>query len=180
MSLLVEIVWLMLPAGVANMAPVIAARLFPRWDWPVDAGLSLAGIRVFGDHKTVRGIVAGVLVGALVFVAQQRLCVRFESLREIGRLDYATATWWWGAALGLGALLGDLLKSFFKRRCGRAPGQSWFPFDQIDWMLGALLVAWPMALLDLRFVAVALLVATILSVLIKRVGYWLHLDDKPF
>ncbi|MFZ5842570.1 MAG: CDP-archaeol synthase [Pseudomonadota bacterium] len=180
MRLLLEIFWLMLPAGVANMAPVVAARLFPHWDWPIDAGVSLAGVRLFGDHKTVRGLLAGVVAGALVFIGQQLLCARFEPLRAIARLDYATASWWWGAALGLGALLGDLLKSFFKRRFGIAPGQPWFPFDQIDWMLGALLIAWPMAVLDLRLVTVALLLAAIVSLLVKRVGFWLHLDDKPF
>src|SRR4051812_27852644 len=48
-----------------------------------------------------------------------------------------------GAWIGLGALSGDLVKSFAKRRRGILPGQAWIPFDQIDWLLGALAFAAP-------------------------------------
>jgi CDP-2,3-bis-(O-geranylgeranyl)-sn-glycerol synthase len=37
-----------------------------------------------------------------------------------------------------GALLGDIIESFFKRRVGRKRGEDWIPFDQIDFILGVL------------------------------------------
>jgi CDP-2,3-bis-(O-geranylgeranyl)-sn-glycerol synthase len=46
-----------------------------------------------------------------------------------------------GFLLGLGAMAGDAAKSFFKRRLGIAPGHPWIPFDQIDFQIGALLLA---------------------------------------
>jgi CDP-diglyceride synthetase len=36
-------------------------------------------------------------------------------------------------------MTGDAVKSFFKRRLGITPGKSWFPFDQLDFVLGAIL-----------------------------------------
>jgi CDP-2,3-bis-(O-geranylgeranyl)-sn-glycerol synthase len=37
-----------------------------------------------------------------------------------------------------GALFGDITKSFFKRRVGKNRGEDWIPFDQIDFIAGAL------------------------------------------
>ncbi|MEM3153941.1 MAG: CDP-archaeol synthase, partial [Candidatus Woesearchaeota archaeon] len=44
----------------------------------------------------------------------------------------------WALAAGIGALLGDSIKSFFKRRLGILPGRPWIPFDQVDYAIGAL------------------------------------------
>jgi CDP-2,3-bis-(O-geranylgeranyl)-sn-glycerol synthase len=43
-----------------------------------------------------------------------------------------------GMTSGAGALGGDALKSFFKRRRGIAPGRPWIPADQLDFVVGAL------------------------------------------
>jgi CDP-2,3-bis-(O-geranylgeranyl)-sn-glycerol synthase len=32
----------------------------------------------------------------------------------------------------------DALKSFFKRQCNIAPAASWFPFDQVDYVIGGI------------------------------------------
>jgi len=44
-----------------------------------------------------------------------------------------------------GALIGDIIKSFFKRRIGKKRGQDWIPFDQIDFILGVLFFSFLMA-----------------------------------
>jgi CDP-2,3-bis-(O-geranylgeranyl)-sn-glycerol synthase len=41
-------------------------------------------------------------------------------------------------SLCCGALLGDVIESFFKRRIGKDRGQDWIPFDQLDFLIGAL------------------------------------------
>jgi CDP-2,3-bis-(O-geranylgeranyl)-sn-glycerol synthase len=48
-----------------------------------------------------------------------------------------------GSLLGLGAIIGDSVKSFFKRQFNVAPGSSWVPFDQIDYILGGLIFSLP-------------------------------------
>jgi CDP-2,3-bis-(O-geranylgeranyl)-sn-glycerol synthase len=178
MRTLFEIAWLILPACLANMAPVFTARLLPALKAPVDGGLTFGGVRIFGDHKTIRGLVAGALVGTLVFSMQQVLYERFGVLRELSRFDYAHTSYLLGAALGLGALGGDLVKSFFKRRVGLPPGRPWFPFDQTDWMAGALVVTWQVAHLDAIFAASALAFAVVASLLIKSASYRLGLERR--
>ena len=37
-------------------------------------------------------------------------------------------------------MVGDVLKSFYKRQRGVAPGQSWIPADQLAFAIGALLL----------------------------------------
>lgn len=133
--------WLLVPAGAANMAPVLAARLVPSWTKPIDFGCRLNGQRLFGAHKTWRGLLAGVAAASLALATLDVLAGRVPAIRRLlpdAQLDAPLLT---GAWIGLGALMGDLAKSFIKRRLGIRPGRAWFPFDQLDWLLGAILFA---------------------------------------
>jgi CDP-2,3-bis-(O-geranylgeranyl)-sn-glycerol synthase len=120
-----------LPAGIANMAPVFASRVpgLRKWNTPLDGGRAWRGIRLLGDSKTVRGLVAGILsaIAAAVIISFIFQGVYLHTNPIL-----------LGALLGLGALAGDSIKSFFKRRLRIAPGKTWFPFDQIDYILGAI------------------------------------------
>jgi len=44
-----------------------------------------------------------------------------------------------------GALMGDIIASFFKRRIGKDRGQDWIPVDQLDFILGVLFFSFLMA-----------------------------------
>jgi CDP-2,3-bis-(O-geranylgeranyl)-sn-glycerol synthase len=48
-------------------------------------------------------------------------------------------------SLCFGALLGDVIESFFKRRVGKDRGQDWIPFDQLDFLVGALIFSFLMS-----------------------------------
>lgn len=169
--------WLLLPAGAANMAPVLAAWLLPSWDLPVDFGCSLGGRRLLGNHKTWRGMIVGILAGGLVFLLQQQLAGSVPALQEIrvdpgeGRLSPLFGAW-----IGLGALCGDLAKSVVKRRLAIPPGTSWFPFDQIDWLLGALAFAAPFLPLSGGTVLVVLLAGLALHIALHALGRALGLN----
>jgi len=81
------------------------------------------------------------------------------------------------ALFGLGAIAGDLVKSFFKRRLKIAEGRPWIPFDQIDLVLGALICVSPVYALDLPRVLVLLLLTPFLHFLTNLTGYTLGLKD---
>ena len=125
------ILWYFLPAFVANMTPVFVRRV-RLLDTPVDFGVKFHGERLLGEHKTWRGLAFGVLAGTLIFLLQQCVVVPFALF------DYQQMPWILGALLSSGALLGDLLKSFIKRRIHIKPGTSWYGFDQIDYIVGGL------------------------------------------
>ena len=129
-----KLIWLMLPAYLANMSPVIIARhLFPKSKTPMDFGLKFYGKRLLGINKTWRGFLTGIVIAIIVAWLQGLAGLDWLNL-------YNYSNWLaWGFLLGFGALFGDAVKSFFKRRVGIKPGDRWMPFDQLDFVLGALL-----------------------------------------
>jgi len=125
------------PAYAANIAPVLARGHWKALAAPIDGGRRWRGQRLLGDHKTWRGIVAGVIAGVVTYAAQwwlhRRGIATALALVDYGRLGVFLP----GALLGLGTGVGDAVKSFFKRRVDIAPGASWLGFDQLDFMAGA-------------------------------------------
>jgi CDP-2,3-bis-(O-geranylgeranyl)-sn-glycerol synthase len=134
--LLVQTLYFFVPAYAANMAPVLACHLAPRWSTPIDGGRRWRGKRILGDHKTWRGLVAGVIAAVAAFELQV-LAARAGVVTTLTPFDYSDASLSIGLLLGLGTGVGDAVKSFFKRRVDIAPGSSWMGFDQLDFMVGA-------------------------------------------
>jgi CDP-2,3-bis-(O-geranylgeranyl)-sn-glycerol synthase len=133
---LLAVLWFFLPAYLANMSPVFVQGHCERWAVPIDGGRTFRGRRVLGDHKTWRGIVAGVVAGVAV-AGVQALVHAAGWLHPLALVDYGTQWWSVGLLLGLGTGVGDAVKSFFKRQVGIAPGHAWLGFDQLDFMVGA-------------------------------------------
>ena len=122
---LAQLAYLMLPVYVANMAPPFS-RYWSGWNRPISR-------RWLGEHKTVVGFALGLVAAVMTAFIQSR--VHWEG----GMLPYDQ----WlllGFATGLGAMGGDSLKSFFKRRLGIGPGRPWIPADQLDFIIGGLLM----------------------------------------
>ena len=115
-----------LPAYVANGSPVIFGR---GRRLPLDLGKKLLGKRIFGDGKTVRGTASGIILGVAVG-AIESLFLPYMLYRSI--------------ALSFGAISGDLLGSFIKRRAGIESGSGVPLLDQYGFFLFALLFALPL------------------------------------
>ena len=165
MSKVLVLLYLMLPAYCANMAAPFA-RFWPGWNRPINP-------KRLGEHKTVIGFGFGVLAALLVAWAQARIAWAGALI------DYA----WWpliGLAAGVGALGGDALKSWFKRARGIAPGASWVPADQLDFVLGALLLLWPWARWGWEDVAIILAVSFVGDIAINHIAYWLRIRDTKW
>ena len=160
---LLQLVYFMLPAYLANMAPPFL-KYWKGWNPPI-------ATRQLGAHKTVLGFAAGVGVAVFVGWVQSQLAWR-------GALVDADA--WLGLRLGFGAMAGDSLKSFVKRRVGIAPGARWIPFDQVDFVIGALVLTWPRASLSSADAAVIFAVTIAGHILVDHVGYRLRIRDTKW
>jgi CDP-2,3-bis-(O-geranylgeranyl)-sn-glycerol synthase len=143
LSDVLQVLYLFVPAYVANMVPVLAKGHFESLARPIDGGLTFRGKRVLGDHKTWRGLLAGVVAGVIAFELQH-LAHAAGPLHELALIDYPAHPVLPGLLMGLGALVGDAVKSFFKRQVGIRPGASWLGFDQLDFYLGAWLFLAPL------------------------------------
>lgn len=172
-KLLLESLYFMLPAYIANMAPVIFSFI-PFGNFPLDHGKSYRGKRFLGDHKTYRGLFSGVIVGMLVILAQWAVSTQ-EFFGEISLIPYdlwpLSRLLLFGFLISFGALAGDAIKSFFKRRIGVAPGKNWIPFDQLDFVIGALLAASILFVPPLPHIAVIIIVSPFLHALVNRLTH---------
>jgi CDP-2,3-bis-(O-geranylgeranyl)-sn-glycerol synthase len=81
--------------------------------------------------------------------------------------------------MSAGALLGDLLKSFFKRLAHRPPGTAWVPFDQIDYILGAVVATRLVVPLSWRQMGIAVAAFVLLHFIVSAAGYLLRLKERP-
>lgn len=177
--LMISVIWLLLPAGFANMAPIFAKQIFPTWNTPVDFGKTLRGKQIFGSHKTYRGLISGVIAGAIVFALQQMLYHRFLTIRILSYFNYEEVSILFGAWLGLCALLGDLVKSFFKRQLGIDPGTPWFPFDQIDWIVGSVMGLRIVLVPSFSVAVASFVIGLILHLVVKYFGFVWKLNPTP-
>ena len=172
-----RVLYFFLPAYLANMAPVLVAGHFESLARPIDGGRSLGGIRIFGDHKTWRGLLAGIVAGVAVFAAQRAIHLA-GFLHELALIDYAQADPVLpGFLLGLGTGVGDAVKSFFKRRIGIAPGASWLGFDQLDFMMGAYLFIGPLYVPPPLATLAILPVVFLGGIASSATGYWLGMKE---
>lgn len=161
-----------LPAGISNMSPVLANKipLFKAHKIPLDFGLTLRGKRVFGENKSLNGVIVGTLMGGLTAVIVSKLNAN---------TIVTVAPFWAGCLLGFGALAGDAIESFFKRQIGVKPGESWFPFDQIDYIIGALIAISLFVTLHMWLVVTVFIAYFGLHLITAYIGYKLGFKDKP-
>ncbi len=111
-----ETIWLFLPAYFANAMPVLI-----HGGGPLDAGNNwVDNKRLLGDHKTIYGTIAGITAGSLVALIQGNLVQ--------------------GVLFAFGAILGDLIFAFIKRRLGIKPGQPLPVWDQVGFIILAILL----------------------------------------
>lgn len=147
----------------ANGSPVVAKRLFgDKFVAPVDAGMIFVdGRPLLGASKTIRGVLAGVTVTALIAPL----------------LDYSIVT---GAIFGLLSLSGDALSSFVKRRLNiQSSGQA-LGLDQIPEALLPLWLLRDAFGLDLWSVLIVVGLFFVGELLLSRVMYWLGVRDHPY
>lgn len=176
-------IWFMLPAALANAAPVFAAVMpfLKKYDAPIDGGKTFQGRPLFGPHKTWRGLVSGIIVATLVLWIQQILVVNYEWARFISDgVDYSSLPLLIaGPLFGLGALGADAIKSFFKRRRGIKSGGSWIPFDQIDYIVGSVLVSLLFVTLSLTQYIWIFIIWFVMHIAVSFIGYKLGLKKSP-
>jgi len=161
---LFSLLLLVLPAYFANASPVVLGG-----GAPVDFGRKLAdGRRIFGNGKTWRGLIGGILVGTLAGIALSLFLPSLPYSIYASGSDYVLA----GFLASCGALFGDLLGSFVKRRTGMKPGRPYLLLDQLPFILCALLFLLPFGLLPAltAFDWFAILVATLV---LHAVTNWL-------
>ena len=173
---LVSALWIMLPAYVPNSAAAVLGG-----GAPIDGKRSWRdGRRIFGDGKTWRGLVLGIASG---FIAGLIL-IFLQSEFGWDFLPVLTVTSVF--LLATGALLGDLVKSFFKRRLGKNSGDPWLIADQYDLVAGAFLLtiifdySWFVSVMTVPIFIIILIITPLLHRGINFIGYITGIKKVPW
>ncbi len=113
---MLETIYIYLPAYIANATPVLLGG-----GPPLDGGRTWVDDQpLLGDHKTVRGTLSGIVVGIAVGILQMQF------LR--------------GVLLSVGAIGGDIVISFIKRRIKLKSGAMFPIADQMGFIVFAVLL----------------------------------------
>lgn len=147
---------LFFPAYIANGTPVILGG-----GAPVDGGkLWSDGKPILGKNKTIRGCLSGILVGTVVGLLQGNL---------LGGFAQAT-----------GAILGDLISSFMKRRNNYAPGSSMPIVDQLDFITLAVILSYPFQATNLLSVLIIMVITVPIHYGTNYIAWLLKLKKNPW
>lgn len=121
-----------------------------RLNIPLDGGLTFRGKRIFGDNKTVRGLVVIIPATGFSFLLLCLLGSYLPAWLSEGIWDLSPSTYFvTGLLAGFGFMAGELPNSFIKRQCGVPPGEAPRRLslevltsitDRIDSLLGVLLM----------------------------------------
>ena len=171
MSDVALILYVALPAFVANMAPVVAARLhiLPHLATPIDAGRLWRGKPLLGAHKTWRGVVAAVAGAIGVTLLQYSVLPPIY----IAPGAYATllAAALFGAWVGVLVMAGDALGSVIKRQLGYGSGAPLVPLDQIDYIVLFIVGTLPFVHWTFTSAAVLIVVTCVLNLTVNALAY---------
>jgi len=183
-DLIILAIWLMLPAYIANPAAALLGG-----GKPIDLGKNFTdNKRILGDGKTIRGFVLGSLSGIIIGLLQIWLApsiapylagyVSGDMLMNVSYIAVFT--------MPVGSLLGDMVKSFFKRRLGFERGAMWPIADQLDFVAGAWVLtflfdsAWFMANFSLAIIIIVIIITPVLHVATNIIGFKIGKKNVPW
>ncbi len=187
-KLIFACLWYLLPAALGNHNASCGNRLplpevlkgpLKRLAVPIDFGKRLKGREIFGKNKTWRGLVVGIITGIFVAGIQALLFFKSDFFKNNTVIDYGEFNFVLiGALMGAGALLGDLIESFIKRRLDKPSGKPWFPWDQADWIIGAILLSAVMYVPPVKVAVVTILLYIGVHLCSDRVVYRMGIKKR--
>jgi len=178
--IILKVIYLGLPAIVANSLPIIFAKyqLLEFLNKPVDFNLKLFKNPLFGRTKTWRGFFVGISGGLVTGYLQAAIYPVSQFIRDLSLINYqAENIFLIGFLLSFGALFGDLIKSFIKRRLAIASGKSWWPWDFLDATLGSLIFISLVVHLDWSIIIISLVLCPTIHLLANFFSYQLKLKN---
>lgn len=173
----VATLYFILPAYFSNGAGLLFGG-----GLPVDFGKSDSnGVRWIGDGVTWRGLIGGTMIGIITGIIQGLLAPyilsNFGQFITVPIITNVPEGILIGFLLGFGALLGDALGSFLKRRLGIGRGKPAPILDQLDFIIVALILVSFVVKLNLTVVVTALALTLIIHLLTNTCAYLLGLKD---
>ena len=173
-------VYFMLPAYVANLSGLAFGG-----GTSVDGGRECKdGRRLIGNGVTWKGLQNGTIIGTLVGVILGIIGTFYGDLSTLtgGIIDlHVYGSIFGGLILGFlmafGALLGDAVGSFLKRRIGLDRGAPAPLMDQLDFVIGALILSLLVVQISWKFFIVIAVLSLVLHLGSNTFAYLIGMKD---
>ncbi|MCI5737364.1 MAG: CDP-2,3-bis-(O-geranylgeranyl)-sn-glycerol synthase [Methanobrevibacter ruminantium] len=173
-------VYFMLPAYVANLSGLAFGG-----GTPVDGGKEYKdGRRLIGNGVTWKGFINGTILGTIVGGILGIIGSFYGDLNVLTSGVIALPVY--GSIIGgltlgflmaFGALLGDLVGSFIKRRMGLQSGEPAPIMDQLDFVAGALILSLLVVKISWEFFIIIAVLTLILHLGSNMIAYLLGIKD---
>ena len=193
--------WIIFPAYLANAVAVPVSKKLKRVH-PIDWGKMLFGQRVFGDGKTIEGFLLASAIGCVgglvqvlvspLFLAPSLAWHDFYGSFLVPSSDivqYISGTIpviVRSVIFPPGAMLGDLLGSFIKRRLRIPRGAPAPGLDQLDFIAGAVLLSMLFSgigasflQLDPKYLITIIILTPFIHRVVNKLAYKLRVKDVP-
>ena len=187
-ELIFSCLWYLLPAALGNHNASCGDRLplpgsvkkaLAKIAVPIDGGAKWRKKEIFGQNKTWRGLVVGIVTGIFISGVQAFLFFNTDFFKRYSLVNYESVNFvLLGALMGGGALMGDLIESFIKRRLNKPPGKPWFPWDQVDWIIGSIVLSALIYAPPLSAAMVTLVLYTGVHLCSDRVVCWMGIKKR--
>lgn len=172
-----SVIYFMLPAYMSNISGLAFGG-----SRPLDFNKNFFdNRRIIGDGVTIKGLIAGTIIGTLTGMLLGYFPLDFLGSYTHGLISPAYTSLengtMLGFLLGFGALLGDAVGSFIKRRLKIDRGHPAPLLDQLDFVIGALVLGSLVLNFSITFILVACVMTLILHLLTNIIAYLLGMKD---
>ncbi len=164
LNTVINALYFFIPAYIANFFAGFGSGK------PLDFNISMPdGRRVFGEGVTIKGFLIGIVAGTISPV-----------IINIFQGSALTNNIFLGFLLSSGALIGDAVGSFIKRRMGMEQGESAPLLDQLDFVFGGLFMASFVDFISIDLIIVLMLVTPLGHLTVNFVGFQLKMKEVPW
>jgi len=157
----------LIPLYVANATPIIFHGKIP-----VDFGKKYKEKRILGNGKTILGALCGVLGGT---IAGSLFYIIAPQILDLIPMYFSLIV-----LLSIGGIVGDMVKSFLKRRKGIESGGKWFLVDQLDFIVGGLIFSLVVRIPEIWVVIFLLIVTVFIHMVTNIIAFKLKLKKVPW
>lgn len=175
-------IYFMLPAYLANVSALAFGG-----GAPVDFNRNFTdGRRLLGNGVTWRGTIIGILIGTGIAVIQGIVFMYYGDVFTLlpgwvtieGLVPTSFAQWiLLGISLSTGALIGDAVGSFIKRRIKIGRGEPAPILDQLDFVVGAVLFASLVVTIPLNLIVLIIIISAFLHLFANIIAYFTGVKD---
>ena len=169
---ILSVIWFILPSYTSNsFAPFVNGKK------PLDFNRNFLGHRILGNGKTIEGTLYGIIFGIFIGILQIQFFDFFQSISPLKLIEHSLSLVF---VLSFGAMLGDIIGAFIKRRYGLKRGSPAPLLDQLDFLIVALILSNIFIDITKQMLITLLIITPIIHKTANIIGFYIKVKKTPW